>query len=84
MQRKILLAFITLLLIGVLTTGIFALSFFRVEYINGVEDSLESKSMLIKEFVLLHENDSKLDFKNVATLFSKRANARVTFIDSNG
>lgn len=84
MQRKILLAFITLLLIGVLITGVLALSFFRVEYSNGVEDSLESKSMLIKEFLILHENESKLDFEKIATMFSKRANARVTFIDSDG
>ncbi len=84
MQRKILIAFITLLLIGVLTTGILALSLFRAEYIHGIEKRLETNSMLIKEFIFQNDNIDQLDFQNLSELFSDRVNARVTLIDFNG
>lgn len=84
MQKRILIAFITLLLIGVFITGILALSLFREEYINGVEDRLESNSMLINEFILQHDNIDDLDFDRISESFSKRVKARVTFIDSDG
>jgi len=84
MQRKIFFIFITLVLIGVLTTGIFALSLLRVNYINNVEDRLISNSKLIREF-LYNTNNLKVEkLDNIAHTYSNRINARITFIDEDG
>ncbi len=84
MQRKILFAFITILLIGVFTTGIIALSIFKVHYLNEIEDKLISNSMLIKEFLIQQDDLDYLDLNDFSLTFSNRIDARVTFIDLEG
>lgn len=84
MQRKILVAFITLLLIGVLTTGVFALSLFRVEYFKDIEDKLITNSKLIKEFLYQQEDINRINFNEYSSIYSERINARVTLIDREG
>ncbi|MTI49027.1 two-component system histidine kinase PnpS [Sporosalibacterium faouarense] len=84
MQRRIFIAFITLLLIGVLTTGILALSLFRVQYFNDIEDKLVTNSNLISEFIYQQEDLSKDRLNELASVYSKKTDARVTLIDKNG
>lgn len=84
MQKKILGAFVTLLLIGVLTTGVFAVSLFRVEYFNDIEDRLVANSMLINEFLYQQEDWKDLQIDKLASVYSTKINARVTLVDKEG
>ncbi len=84
MQKKLFLVFITLILIGVLTTGFLTLSLFKVSYINSIKDKLISNGGLIEEFLLNTKDINELDLDNISKNYSKKINARITFISRNG
>ncbi|MTI70770.1 MAG: HAMP domain-containing protein [Firmicutes bacterium] len=84
MQRKIFLAFVALILIGVLTTGFLTLSLLRGNYIENVKEKLISNSKLIRDFLSRYDVLEISELDNLALDFSKKVNARVTFINEEG
>lgn len=83
MKKRIFIIFSSLVLIGVITTGILSLSFQRMIHLKSLEDKLNSNSILIKELVEKENVDSK-DLNLLAKEYSKSINARVTFFDRKG
>ncbi|WP_427338513.1 two-component system histidine kinase PnpS [Caloranaerobacter sp. DY30410] len=84
MQKRIFVTFLTLILIGILTTGMLSISLMRVNYIRNIEDKLISNSKLIETFIKEQENIDKINFNELADIFSKKIQARITFIDKDG
>ncbi|KPU28307.1 histidine kinase [Caloranaerobacter sp. TR13] len=84
MQKRIFITFLTLILIGILTTGMLSISLMRVNYIRNIEDKLISNSKLIEAFIKEQENINNINFNGLADTFSKKIQARITFIDKNG
>lgn len=84
MQKRIFVIFLMLILIGILTTGMLSISLMRVNYIRNIEDKLISNSKLIEVFIKEQENIDKINFNELADIFSKKIQARITFIDKDG
>ncbi|MTI66491.1 MAG: HAMP domain-containing protein [Firmicutes bacterium] len=84
MQRKIFITFVALILIGVLTTGFLTLSLLRGNYIENVKEKLISNSKLIRDFLSRYDGLDISELDNLALDFSKKVNARVTFINEEG
>lgn len=83
MKKRIFIIFSSLVLIGVITTGILSLSFQRMVHLKSLEDKLNSNSILIKKLVENDNIDSK-DLNLLAKEYSKSIDARVTFFDRKG
>lgn len=83
MKKRIFIIFSSLVLIGVITTGILSLSFQRMIHLKSLEDKLNSNSILIKELVE-KENMENMDLNLLAKEYSKSIDVRVTFFDGKG
>ncbi|MGF7058825.1 two-component system histidine kinase PnpS [Brassicibacter mesophilus] len=84
MQKRIFITFMALVLIGVLITGVLALSLLRVNYLDNVQEKLITNSRLIGEALRESDNYDKSYLNSIALVYSKHTNARVTFIDKDG
>ncbi|WP_425447001.1 two-component system histidine kinase PnpS [Dethiothermospora halolimnae] len=84
MQKKIFLAFIILVLIGVFTTGFLALNLVKANYLNDIEDKLITNSLLIEEFLREENNFKRDNIDSLANKYSEKIDARVTFINKEG
>ncbi|MBS4540072.1 PAS domain-containing protein [Clostridium sp. D2Q-11] len=83
MKKRIFIIFSILILIGVITTGSLSLSLVRLNYINSVEEQLESNSRLISQF-LKSQNIEDDDLNIFADTYSKEIGARISFINKEG
>ncbi|RKD34314.1 two-component system histidine kinase PnpS [Thermohalobacter berrensis] len=81
MKRKIFITFITLVLIGIITTGVLALNLYRMNHLYSIEERLITNSKLIREF--LYSLD-EVNYDEISELYSDNVNARITFIDRTG
>ncbi|SHH56817.1 PAS/PAC sensor signal transduction histidine kinase [Caloranaerobacter azorensis DSM 13643] len=84
MQKRIFITFLTLISIGILTTGMLSISLMRINYVRDIEDKLISNAKLIETFIEEQENIDKIDFNELANIFSKKIQARITFINKGG
>ncbi|KGG79753.1 histidine kinase [Caloranaerobacter azorensis H53214] len=84
MQKRIFITFLTLISIGILTTGMLSISLMRINYVRDIEDKLISNAKLIETFIEEQENIDKIDFNELADIFSKKIQARITFINKGG
>ncbi|MCC5909165.1 MAG: HAMP domain-containing protein [Clostridiaceae bacterium] len=85
MKKKILISYISLLLIGTLTTGIFSFSFIRNSYIKNKEEKLISNANLIIDSLMLEQElEGRRNYFWLTQKFADQIDARVTFIDESG
>lgn len=84
MRKKIYFIFVTLILIGVVTTGVFSLNFLKINYLDNMEYNLLTNSKLIAEFFYEQDNLTNIDYDDLAVKFSNKINFRITFIAKDG
>ena len=81
-QRKIIISYIIVILIGSLITGIFSYQVAHERYIKEVEKNLMTVGYLIEDELLTF--DDSLDLNDIAIRYGKVTNMRITFIDELG
>lgn len=84
MKRRIFITFVTLILIGILTTGVLSLNLIRNNYVYIVKDKLISNYNLISQALIERENLDIQTLNDLAHSYSEKIDARVTFIDRGG
>ncbi|SCX87913.1 two-component system histidine kinase PnpS [Alkaliphilus peptidifermentans] len=85
MQRKILIAFFIIMLLGILLSGFLNLTLIRTSYMDELESRLISNARLL-ERVVIDRGDSLTheDLQTIAIEYGQRINLRITFIDYRG
>src|SRR5690554_3169068 len=84
MYRKLLSAFTTILIMGILITGIFSIGLTRNRYYTYIENQLYTNANLITEYIFKENiNIENPDISEINP-FLKFANERITLIDING
>ncbi|ABR49226.1 multi-sensor signal transduction histidine kinase [Alkaliphilus metalliredigens QYMF] len=85
MKRKLLISYISLLLVGTLITGVLSFSFIRNSYIKNKEEKLISNANLIIDSLMLEQElQAKRNYFWLVQNFAGQIEARVTFIDDKG
>lgn len=85
MRKKILINYITILVITSLLTGYMAYYTIKTNYLETKEEKYVSNQRLIENAITENNNDNqKLNFFKLAQDYSELIDARVTFIGSNG